>query len=117
MNYEAYNVESNFENTRFQFQSIGKRGVFEKVIFITPLYGDMYNLSLLDYHLETGIYSDISVTDNGDMREVLATVITVIHKVFEINPHHKMYFGGSASSRTRLYQISISKIMTRRRLI
>ena len=34
MHYEAYPLTNNHENTRFQFQSIGKRGVFEKVIFI-----------------------------------------------------------------------------------
>jgi len=34
MHYEAYILTNNHENTRFQFQSIGKRGVFEKVIFI-----------------------------------------------------------------------------------
>lgn len=110
MNYEAYNVESSLDNTRFQFQSIGKRDVFEKVIFITPLSGEVYNLSLVDYQPATGLYSDMSVTDNGDMREVLATVIMVILDVFDINPHYKLYFEGSTPSRTRLYQISISKI-------
>lgn len=67
--YKAYLTESNEENTRFQFQSIGKRGVFEKVIFFTPLTFDTYNLALLDYDELTGKYDDLSVTDNGDMPE------------------------------------------------
>lgn len=108
--YKAYLTESNEENTRFQFQSIGKRGVFEKVIFFTPLTFDTYNLALLDYDELTGKYDDLSVTDNGDMPEILVTVISTIHQFLGSNPNKKIYFEGSTPARTRLYQIAISKI-------
>lgn len=108
--YEAYPTISNEENTRFQFQSIGKRGVFEKVVYFTPLTIDTYNLSLVDYDASTGGYDDLSVTDNGDMPEILVTVISTIHKFLTSNPGNKIYFEGSTAVRTRLYQISISKI-------
>ena len=90
--YKAYQTESNEENTRFQFQSIGKRGVFEKVIFFTPLTIDTYNLSLLDYDATRGSYDDLSVTDNGDMPEVLVTVISTIHKFLSSNPRQENLF-------------------------
>lgn len=108
--YEAYLTTSNDENTRFQFQSVGKRGVFEKVIYFTPLTVDTYNLSLVDYDSATGSYDDLSVTDNGDMPEIIVTVISTIHKFLNSNPDNKIYFEGSTPARTRLYQISISKI-------
>jgi hypothetical protein len=108
--YKAYLTTSNEENTRFQFQSVGKRGVFEKVVFFTPLTIDTYNLSLLDYDTETGDYDDLSVTDNGDMLEVLVTVIATIHQFFGSKQGKKIYFEGSTPARTRLYQIAISKI-------
>lgn len=108
--YEAYLTTSNDENTRFQFQSVGKRGVFEKVIYFTPLTVDTYNLSLVDYDSATGSYDDLSVTDNGDMPEIIVTVISTIHKFLNSNPGNKIYFEGSTPARTRLYQISISKI-------
>lgn len=108
--YEAYLTTSNEENTRFQFLSVGKRGVFDKVVFFTPLRIDTYNLSLLDYDTESGSYDDLSVTDNGDMPEILATVITTIHKFLGSKPGKKIYFEGSTLARTRLYQIAISKI-------
>ncbi|OJV16903.1 MAG: hypothetical protein BGO21_29085 [Dyadobacter sp. 50-39] len=108
--YQAYLTESNEENTRFQFQSIGKRGVFEKVIFFTPLTSDTYNLSLVDYNTKTNSYDDLSVTDNGDMPEVLVTVISTIHRFLGSNPGKKIYFEGSTPARTRLYQIAIGKI-------
>ena len=108
--FKAYQTESNEENTRFQFQSIGKRGVFEKVIFFTPLTIDTYNLSLVDYDTATEQYDDLSVTDNGDMPEVLVTVISTIYQFLASNPGKKIYFEGSTRARTRLYQIAISKI-------
>ncbi|SDG11032.1 hypothetical protein SAMN04487996_11575 [Dyadobacter soli] len=108
--FEAYLTTSNEENTRFQFQSEGKRGVFEKVVFFTPLTIDTYNLALLDYNTETGGYDDLSVTDNGDMPEILVTVITTIHQFLGSKPGKKIYFEGSTPARTRLYQIAISKI-------
>lgn len=108
--YEAYLTTSNEENTRFQFLSVGKRGVFDKVVFFTPLRIDTYNLSLLDYDAESGSYDDLSVTDNGDMPEILATVITTIHQFLGSKPGKKNYFEGSTLARTRLYQIAISKV-------
>jgi len=108
--HQAYLTEGNEENTRFQFQSVGRRGVFEKVVFFTPLTFDTFNLSLVDYDTETGNYNDISVTDNGDMKEILVTVISTIHKFMESNPSKRIFFKGSTPARTRLYQIAISKI-------
>jgi hypothetical protein len=108
--YEAYPTQSNDHKTRFQFQSVGKRGVFVKVLYFTPLAADIYNLSLVDYDKITGSYSDLTVTDNGDMPEVLVTVISAIHKFLDSTPGNKVYFEGSTRARTRLYQISISKV-------
>lgn len=108
--YQAYPTTSNGENTRFRFQSVGKRGVFEKVIFFTPLSDDVYNLSLVDYDLLSDTYDDMSVTDNGDMPELLVTVISTIHQFLGSRPGKKIYFEGSTPARTRLYQIAISKI-------
>ena len=110
MHYKAYPTESNRENTRFHFQSIGKRGVFEKVIFFTPVTFDTFNLSLVDFDSATGNYDDLSVTDNGDMPEVLVTVISTIHQFLSSNSDKKVYFEGSTPARTRLYQIAIAKI-------
>jgi hypothetical protein len=75
MQYEAYPFVYNKENTRFKFQSKGRRGVFEKVVFITPISDEMYNLALVDYNAATDEYSDQTITDNGDMPQVLATVL------------------------------------------
>ncbi|MBO9614176.1 MAG: hypothetical protein J7619_15830 [Dyadobacter sp.] len=108
--YATYHYDGNLENTRFQFQSVGKRGVFEKVVYFTFLTEDMHNLSLVDFDPATKEYNDMSVTDNGDMPEILATVIAIIHEFFNSHPDQKIYFRGSTPTRTRLYQIAISKV-------
>ena len=86
MEYKAYPTLSNEENTRFEFQSIGKRGIVDKLILITPLSEEVYNVALLDYDPGLRDYSDLVVTDNGDMPEVLATVMQVILRFLDIHP-------------------------------
>ena len=110
MNYEPYKLNVNEECTRFQFQSVGKWGISEKVISFKPFSEKVYNLALLDYDPNTGKESDISVTDNGDLYEILATAMMVINLFLEKYPTEYIYFVGSIKSRTRLYQISINKV-------
>ncbi|GGC09905.1 DUF6934 family protein [Dyadobacter sediminis] len=109
MHYEAYALNANKENTRFQFKSTGKRGIFEKVILITQINDYLFNLSLLDYDLITQEYSDKAITDNGDMPEVLATVFEAINIFLNEYSDKSVYFEGSTMARTRLYQIVINK--------
>ena len=110
MNHEAYTLRANEQNTRFQFQSIGKRGVFEKVISFGQLDGNIFNLALLDYNPSNGEESDLSITDNGDLKEILATALTAIRLFLDRYPDKFVYVKGSSKSRTRLYQISINKL-------
>jgi len=70
-------------------------------------------LALLDYNPITHEFSDISVTDNGDMPEVIATVITILERFLNANPGQKIYFEGSTPTRTRLYQIAIAQVFDR----
>jgi hypothetical protein len=70
----------------------------------------MYNLALLDFDPGSQQYSDITVTDNGDMPQVLATVIEVVRIFLEANPDKALYFEGNTLAKTRLYQIAISRV-------
>ena len=83
MKYEPYKLHADKENTRCQFQSIGKRGIFEKVILFTPLSELTYNLALLDYNPADHKYDDLSVTDNGDMPVILSTSFAAISFFYE----------------------------------
>jgi len=110
MNYEPYPLLATEQNSRFQFRSTGKRGVFEKVISFSLLNNNIFNLALLDYSPQTGEEDDLSVTDNGDLHEIMATVMKAILLFLEQHPDKIIYVEGNTKSRTRLYQISISKV-------
>lgn len=111
MDYEPYPFSLNEENTHFKFQSIGKRGVFDKAIVFSQIDHNIYNLALLDHDPATQDYTDKSVTDNGDMPIVLSTVMSVIREYLNQYPDRKIYLVGNSPSRTRLYQIAISKVL------
>jgi hypothetical protein len=110
MNYEPYPLRATDQNTRFQFQSIGKRGIYEKVISFSPLNDVVFNLALLDYNPSTGEENDLSVTDNGDLHEIMVTLMKAIRLFLDQNPEKLIYFQGTTKSRTRLYQIAVSKV-------
>ena len=109
MSYKPYTLHINEDNTRYEFQSLGKRGIFEKVIIIS-LLDNPCNLALLDYDPVTDEYTDLSITDNGDMKEILATVMHAIKLFLTVRPSKLIQFTGSSQSRTRLYQIAINKV-------
>ena len=111
MGYKPYSFSYNIENTHIQFQSIGKRGIFEKTIVISLIEDDIYNLALLDIDPLTQDYSDESVTDNGDMPEILATIMAIIMDYLNQYPDRRLFLTGNTNSRTRLYQIAINKVM------
>lgn len=112
MNYKSYPFSFNKEFTQINFQSIGKRGTFEKSITFSIIHENIYNLALLDYDPVKQDYSDQSVTDNGDMPEILATVMTAVIDFLNKYPERKIYLVGNSASRTRLYQIAINKVLS-----
>lgn len=108
--YEAYPFVLNEGKTHYHFQSMGKRGVFEKAIEFSPLNDNIYNLALLDFDPVTGEFVDDTITDNGDMREVLATVLKITLHFLSRNPYRSIVISGNSDSRTRLYQIAIARL-------
>jgi hypothetical protein len=108
--YQAYPFIANEATGHFKFQSIGKRGTIDKTIELAQVAPDRYNLALLDFDPVSQDYIDNSITDNGDMPEILATVMAVILDYLSQYPERSIIITGNSSSRTRLYQIAISKI-------
>ncbi|WP_159472231.1 DUF6934 family protein [Dyadobacter sp. 3J3] len=111
MNNKSYPFRYNEDFTQFDFQSIGKRGVFEKAITFSIISENIYNLALMDFDPISQTYNDQSVTDNGDMPEILATVMITIIDFLNRYPERKIYLAGNSKSRTRLYQIAINKVL------
>jgi hypothetical protein len=105
MIYEPYTLHISEYDTRFSFQSIGKKGTVEKVIYFSPNEEGMFNLGLVDVDPITGTESDESITNNGDLPAVMATVVTAMLLFLETYPDDMIYFKGNCEGREKLYQI------------
>ena len=70
----------------------------------------MYNLAFGDYNEKTGQVNHIAVTNNGDSKKVLATVIQALYIFFNRYPTCIVIAKGSTKSRTRLYRMGIQTL-------
>lgn len=94
----------------YRFTSEGTQGIVEKLIIFQATYlKHVFNLAFGDINPKTGEIDDLIVTNNEDSEKVLITVATA---VFEFTERYKNCFvnlKGSTKSRTRLYQMGITK--------
>ena len=112
MNLERYEFSSNENFLAFQFESTGPKGKVLKVVQFTPhnVIGTTYfNLAFGDWDEAKKRLNDLTVTNNNDREKVLATVAATVIEFLNHYPDMMIYAQGSTLSRTRLYQISISK--------
>lgn len=98
---------------RYQFQSVSSQKIVQKVVLFTETERpEVYNLALLDL-LDAGVLSDITVTDNRDMKVVLATTIQIAADFLSRNSGKVITFTGSDDRRTRLYRILLNRELDR----
>lgn len=108
MNHPTYKVQINDENT-FSFISIGRRGLILKVVRFDEIEDEIFNLGFGDFDFEKQALSDTIVSDNGDMENILATVLSILNNFLQNNPKSSVLVVGSTLSRTRLYQMVINR--------
>lgn len=113
MTSDYYPVSASEDFLRFDFDSVGPRGIIRKAIIYSPLPSnpDVYNLGFGDLLADGGI-DDLVVSDNGDMEDVLGTVARTIELFLRNYPTRKIFLTGSTDIRTRLYRIAIAKSLT-----
>jgi len=110
MLHESYAevMEYNDDLSRFDFVSIGEKGVIKKRIEFRPSNTEyVYQLGFGDV-LPNDEVSDIAVSDNGDRDKVLATVVRALTMFTNKYPDYWVHFEGSTDSRTRLYRMVIT---------
>lgn len=64
---------------------------------------ETYNLAFGDFDDENAEIDDAIVTNNGDAKKVIATVIATIYDFTRTYPKSQIYFRGSNKARTRAY--------------
>ncbi len=104
MNYPRYDVQESISRLHFEFISEGPNGQIRKVVdyaYIDAL--GIWNLGFGDYNPITDVVDDKVVSDNGDGRKIIATVIFTLSEFFVEYPAATVFFTGSTRVRTEVY--------------
>lgn len=111
MRYETYNLEITDSLMVFEFISEGPKGRILKRVHFQKFINedDFYNLAFGDVNIETTDFDDKVISNNNDTEKVLATVAEIVATFIEKYPNAQVYAKGSTETRTRLYQMGISK--------
>jgi len=108
MMLDRYELKAGTNFTTFEFVSEGRKGKVTKVIqFQSMDYTGLYNLAFGDL-MADGKIDDIVITDNGDSKKILATVVAAIYAFTHKYPDAWVYATGSTDGRTRLYRMWVS---------
>lgn len=111
MKLEAYEISSEEIKVIYKFISDGPKGQIMKVVEYTEFDEEgIYNLSLADVHTGESVYFNdyTSISNNGDTKKILTTVISTLFAFTERFSEAKIHFAGNNAARTRLYRMVIS---------
>ncbi len=109
MNLDTYPVTSDASYRMHEFLSEGIFGTVKKIVLYEIIYKDVFNLSFGDWDETIQKIDDLRRSNNGDTGKVLATVAFTVLTFLKYHPGAILYIEGSTSSRTRLYQMEISR--------
>ena len=109
MNQPYYDFQIFEDAFRFEFETTSQEKTIPKaILFQRTNLPNYYNLTLADI-LSDGSNDIFSKSNNGDLEKILSTVIQTILVFLAYHPPAKVVFTGNTPSRTRLYQIVLSK--------
>jgi hypothetical protein len=108
MNLPVYPVTRIENELIFYFESrnpFGENPVFKLVTYaLCHKHGDThYNLGFGDFDPESNGVCDTAVSNNGDMRKILATVVSTLETFFKEKPHETVHIDGSDRIRRAYY--------------
>jgi len=111
MNEESYSFSKEPGIFYYEFFSNGPNGRIRKVIQFHQISNaeEIYNLGFGDFNEQLGEIDDLSVSNNQDTQKVLATVAKAVVDFMLQHPKAIVVARGSTPSRTRLYQMGVSK--------
>jgi hypothetical protein len=110
MKLAKYQLKSTDKLSSYEFISEGPKGLITKRVQFTLINREgVYNLAFGDKDHLNGDIDDLAISNNGDSEKILATVIGAVYAFCDKNPNAWILATGSTASRTRLYQIGITK--------
>jgi len=108
MDQPHYQVQRSLHNNVYSFVSEGKKGSVKKKVQFDLITAGIFNLGFGDWEDSDAGFDDLTITDNGDMKMVLSTVVRIAAEFLSGNPGVIIHLTGSTPARTRLYRIIIS---------
>ncbi len=109
LKFDRYELKSEKTFTVFEFVSEGPKGRISKLVqFSETNVTGVYNLGFGDKDPQSGEIDDEVISNNGDSRKVLATVVATVYAFTERYPEAWVYATGSTRARTRLYRLGIA---------
>jgi hypothetical protein len=102
------------ESYYYEFYSEGPNGRIKKVVEYFRLEeweAEVFNLAFGDWDEKNNRINDLSISNNADREKVLATVAATVNDFMVNHPNAIIIAAGSTASRTRLYQMGISKVL------
>jgi hypothetical protein len=109
MKLDKYQLKAGQELLNYEFISEGPKGLIRKNIQFTLVNrNQVYNLAFGDKDPVTGDIDDLAISNNGDSKKVLATVVGAVYAFCDRHPNAWIYASGSTTARTRLYKIGIN---------
>ncbi|RPD42813.1 DUF6934 family protein [Chitinophaga barathri] len=115
MNLTKYDYNTDSTCASFTFQSVGPKGIIEKIVTYTPIDGfvildgkQVTNLAFGDLDREKNEIDDLTTSNNNDRDKILATVAATVVAYTSRHGQLPIYFQGSTAARTRLYQMGIN---------
>lgn len=103
-----YDFNIGADARRYTFTSVGPRPVNKVVLYSETDFLNYYTLSLADVEPD-GQLNYLSARNNGDLERILATVAQTLLAFLAHYPAAHVAFAGSTPSRTRLYQIVLTR--------
>lgn len=92
----------------YYFESRSEDRTIPKAVQFEKIGADIYNLGFGDLY-EGYDFNDLVISNNGDMRKVMATVVQIVIVFLGAYPDQQVYFTGSSPSRTRLYRAILNR--------
>ena len=110
MNLDRYTYSADSTYLDYEFESIGPKGTIKKLVRLSKIDIGIYNLGFGDLvDEETDSINDDVITNNGDAEKVLSTIALIAHDFTLKYPGALLFVEGTNATKTRLYQMNISK--------
>jgi hypothetical protein len=113
MHLEKYQYRTDKKCLNYEFYSYGPKGCIKKGVHFQPdiLNGiPYYNLVFGDIIIDDETVNDQIRSNNADAEKVLATVAVIVIDFINCFPYALVYAQGSTASRTRKYQMGITRL-------